>query len=111
MAQINYLPPVKSVSGKLGKGDKVIYYVRKAATSNLKMLENPYYSALAGKRSTPYSSTEIAAQTRFGNICRQTQIRLTDPTKKAEDLAAFKAQSVHKTLRQYVWHKVSESIN
>ena len=110
MAQIRYIPPVKSVSGKLSKKDKVIYLVRKAPTSNLKMLENPYYSSMSGVRSTAYSAAELAAQTRFGKVCKATQARLGDPTKKEQDMAAFKAQTQYSTLRQYVWNQCSAEI-
>ncbi len=110
MAKITYIPPVKSVSGKLAKNDKVIYMVRRAATSNAEMLENPCYSSTYGKRSTPYSDAEKAAQTRFGKICVATSARLNDATKQAADIAAYKAQSVYTTLRQYVWHEVAATI-
>lgn len=111
MGQIRYMAPIKSVSEKLSKSDKVIYMVRTAPTSNEKMLANPYYSSICGKRSTEYSAAEKAAQLRFGKICKATQTRLADPSKKQADVAAFKAQTQYKTLRQYVWHKCSEEID
>ena len=110
MALIRYIAPVKSVSGKLSKKDKVIYLVRKAPTSNAKMLGNPYYSSASGVRSTAYSAAELQAQTRFGKVCKACQTRLGDPTKKAQDLAAFKTQTQYKTLRQYVWNQCSAEI-
>lgn len=110
MAQITYIAPIKSVSGKLGKKDKVMYMVRRAATSNAKMIANPCYSATCGVRSTPYSAAEIAHQTRFGKIAKGVLTRLNDPSQKAKDMAAYKAQREYKTLRQYVWHAVSDTI-
>ena len=110
MAQITYLSPVKTVSGKITKADKVIYQVRKAPTSNLLMIANPCYTSTCGKRSTPYSDAEKAAQTRFGKICVATLARLNDASKQAADTAAFKAQSLYTTLRQYVWHQVAATI-
>ena len=110
MAKITYIAPVKTVSGKLGKKDKVIYMVRRAATSNSKMIENPCYSSTCGVRSTPYSDAEKAAQVRFGKICSATLARLNDASKQAADIAAFKAQSLYTTLRQYVWHEVAATI-
>ena len=110
MAKITYIPPVKSVSGKLAKADRVIYMVRRAATSNTEMIENPCYSSVYGKRSTPFSDAEKAAQTRFGKICVKTTERLNDASKQAADIAAFKAQSQYATLRQYVWHEVAATI-
>lgn len=110
MAKITYIEPVKTVSGKFGKNDKVIYLVRRAATSNPDMLANPCYTSIQGVRSTPYSDAEKAKQTRFGNICKATTVRLNDASKKDADMAAFKAQSQYTTLRQYVWHQVAATI-
>ena len=110
MAQITYLSPVKTVSGKITKADKVIYQVRKAPTSNPLMIANPCYTSTCGKRSTPFSDSEKAAQSRFGRICVATNERLNDATKQAQDIAAFKAQSVYTTIRQYVWHQVAATI-
>ncbi len=110
MAKITYIAPVKTVSGKLSKADKVIYMVRRAATSNQEMIENPCYSSTCGKRSTPFSDSEKAAQTRFGKICVATNERLNDAQKQAADIAAFKSQSVYTTIRQYVWHQVAATI-
>ena len=110
MAQITYYHPIKNVSGKLFKNDKVIYQVRKAPTSNKEMLANPNYTSTCGVRSTPYSDAERAAQTRFGKICVKTTERLNDASQQAADIAAFKAQSLYTTLRQYVWHEVAATI-
>lgn len=108
MAKIIYKDPIKSVSGKLSKKSDTIYLVRTAPTSNPDMIANPCYSSVYGKRSTLPSASEIAARTRFGTICKQTQARLKDPSKVAADLAAYKAQSEYKTLRQFVWHAVAD---
>ena len=110
MAKITYIAPVKTVSGKLSKADKVIYMVRRAATSNAEMIENPCYSSTCGKRSTPFSDAEKAAQSRFGRICVATTPRLNDASKQQADIAAFKAQSQYSTLRQFVWHEVAATI-
>lgn len=108
MARITYLDPVKHVQGKLSKKSKVCYMVRKAPTSNPETIENPNYSTVCGVRSTLPSASEIAARTRFGNVCKACQTRLKDPTKAQQDLAAFKAQTEFKTLRQYVWHQCAD---
>ena len=110
MAKIRYIAPIRSVSGKLAKNDKVIYMVRRAATSNQEMIENPCYSSICGKRSTPFSDAEKAAQLRFGKICVKTTERLNDAQKQAQDIAAFKSQSTYKTIKQYVWHQVAATI-
>ena len=110
MAQITYESPVKNVSGKLHKADKIIYQVRRAPTSNQAMIANPNYTSVCGKRSTPFSDSEKAAQTRFGRICIATNERLNDASKQAADVAAFRAQSQYTTLRQFVWHEVAATI-
>lgn len=110
MAKVVYIAPVKEVSGKLSKKDRVIYQVRKAPTSNQEMIANPCYTSAYSKRSTLFSATEVAYQTRFGKVAKATTARLADPSKKAQDQAAFKAQSEYKTLRQYVWHQCSAEI-
>lgn len=110
MAQITYESPVKNVSGKLHKADKIIYQVRRAPTSNQAMIDNPNYTSVCGVRSTPYSDAEKAAQVRFGKICMKTNERLNDATKQAADIAAFKAQSTYTTLRQFVWHEVAATV-
>lgn len=82
MAKVVYVSPVKEVSGKLSKADKVIYQVRKAPTSNVEMLANPCYTSAYGARKTPFSATEIAYQTRFGKIAKAVTTRLADPGKR-----------------------------
>ena len=108
MAKIIYKDPIKSVSGKLSKKSDTIYMVRRAATSNTEMIENPCYTSVYGKRSTLPSASEIAARTKFGAICKATQARLKDPSKMQADLAAFKQQTEYQTIRQYVWHKCAD---
>ncbi len=105
MAHITYIDPVKSVSGKLSKKSKVTFMVRQAATSNAAMLENPNYTHIMGKRTTPVSQSEREYRTRFGKICAATTKRLKDTSKQPADQAAFKAQTQYRTLRQYVWHQ------
>ena len=110
MAKITFIDPVKSVSGKLSKASTVTFMRRQAATSNVAMLANPNYTHIMGKRTTAVSQSEVAYRTRFGAICTATKARLHDSTKMAADLAAFKKQSVYKTLRQYVWHQCAEEV-
>ncbi len=110
MAHITYIDPVKSVSGKLSKKSTVTFMVRQAATSNAAMLQNPNYTHIRGKRTTALSQSEITYRARFGQICQATTARLQDASKMPADIAAFKAQTEYKTLRQYVWHQCAEEI-
>ena len=74
------------------------------------MLQNPNYTHIRGKRTTALSQSEVEYRTRFGAICKATTARMRDASKMPADIAAFKAQSQYKTLRQYVWHLCSDEI-
>ena len=57
-------------------------------------------------RSTPVSSDETLARTRFGAIGRAVQLRKKNLSLVATDVANFKAQKEtgYKTFQQYLWH-------
>ena len=80
---------------------------RKAATSNDAV---PNFTHSVGKRSTQPSESELQHRTKFGSIAKAVSTRLQNPTQMAKDQVAFKAQSAYKTLRQYVWHQVADSM-
>ena len=107
MARITYIEPVQSVSGKLFQKSNIIFMRRKAATSNDAV---PNFTHSVRKRSTMPSESELQHRTKFGTIAKAVSTRLQNPTEMAKDQVAFKAQSAYKTLRQYVWHQVSDSI-
>ena len=107
MARITYIEPVQSVSGKLFKSSNIIFMRRKAATSNDAV---PNFTHSVGKRSTQPSESELQHRTKFGSIAKAVSTRLQNPTQMAKDQVAFKAQSTYKTLRQFVWHAVSDSM-
>lgn len=107
MAKVVYIEPIESISGKLFKKSKVVFMVRKAATSNS---GNKNYTHSVGVRSTQPSENELAHRAKFGQICKAVSTRLTDGTQMAKDQAAFKQQTAYKTLRQFVWHAVSDSM-
>lgn len=110
------IAPVNSISGCFGQQRKsickktVIANIRRAPSAYSGGTPYQYFSVRQNARSTPYSTTEVEQQTRFGKVCKATSVRLKDPAQTAADLAAFKAQNEYKTLRQYVWHKVKETI-
>ncbi len=107
MARITYIESVASVSGKLLGKSNIIFMRRKAATSNTDV---PNFTHSAGKRSTQPSESELQHRTKFGSIAKAVSTRLQNPTQMAKDQVAFKAQSTYKTLRQFVWHAVSDSM-
>ena len=110
MAHITFIEPVKSVSGKLSKASTLTFMLRRAATANARMLSNPNYTHIMGKRKSAPSQSEIDARTRFGKICKATAVRLNDVSLMSSDVAAFRAQSQYSTLRQYVWHQCANQI-
>ena len=61
-------------------------------------------------RSTPVSSDETLARTRFGAIGAAVQARKKNLSTIAADTAAFNAQKEtgYKTLQQYLWHVCAE---
>ncbi|MBQ7530706.1 MAG: hypothetical protein IJT12_03285 [Paludibacteraceae bacterium] len=60
----------------------------------------------AYKRTTPVSSEETLARTRFGEIGKAVALRRKNLSYVSTDVANFKAQQEtgYKTLRQYLWH-------
>ena len=107
MARITYIEPVATVSGKLFKSSNIIFMRRKAATSNQDV---PNFTHSVGKRSTQPSESELQHRSKFGTIAKAVSKRLVNPTQMAKDQAAYKSQSTYKTLRQYVWHQVSDTM-
>ena len=107
MARITYIEPVESVSGKLFQKSNIIFMTRKAATSNSAV---PNFTHSVGKRSPQPSESELQHRTKFGSIAKAVSKRLVNPTEMAKDQANFKAQSTYKTLRQYVWHQIADSM-
>lgn len=107
MAKITYIEPILSVSGKLFKNSTIVFMTRRAPTSNS---SNKNYTHSVSKRSTQPSENELAQRSKFGQICKAVSTRLSNPTQMAKDQVSFKAQSTYKTLRQFVWHQVSDSM-
>lgn len=110
------IAPIDSISGCFGKRKEnvckktIIANVRRAESSYSGGTPYQFFSVRQNARSTPYTATELQYQTRFGKICKATSERLKDPQHVAADQAAFKAQTQYKTLRQYVWRQVEETI-
>ena len=102
MAKVEYAFPVDKIHGKIAKSHKVGFAHRTASKLN--------YTTSYGKRSTPKSESEIAWNTKFGEISRLTHVRMADPSKMTEDQQAFREQSQYKSLYQFVWHLVREEL-
>ena len=93
-----FLDPVDYISGKISKKFRTIYNHRKVSDRRYTQVRNP--------RSTPVSSDETIARTRFGAIGRAVQQRKKNLSLVATDVANFRAQrdTGYKTLFQYLWH-------
>ena len=117
MAVVNWNKAVESVSGALTKINKksphacdqrmVLATHRTAATTSVGKCNRLYLRGLDNiTRSTPVSSDETLARTRFGAIGRAVQLRKKNLSLVATDVANFKAQqeSGYKTFYQYLWH-------
>jgi len=107
MAKVFYLDPIDHLSGKISKQSRITYMHRTAATANP---GTPDFTHVCGSRTTAPSESEIAYRTRFGTICKTTRQRMMDASKAPADIAAFKAQTQYRTLYQFVWHQVADTI-
>lgn len=113
MAKVEWSAGIDSVSGALSKPGKTGQHScnkmllgthRVAATTNSNC--NRLYLRKKIKRSTPVSSDEQVARTRFGAIGSAVAARRKNLTYVATDIANFNAQkdTGYKTMRQYLWH-------
>ena len=113
MAKVEWSAGIDTVSGALAKPSKSGHHScskmllgthRVAATTSNAC--NRLYLRKKIKRSTPVSSDETLARTRFGAIGRAVQLRKKNLSTIAADTAAFNAQKEtgYKTLQQYLWH-------
>ena len=115
MASVTYSPGIQYLRGALTKpkktdghkhGDYLIATHREAATTNPNCTRIYVRKADSYKRTTPVSSDETLARTRFGEICKAVALRKKNLSLVATDVANFKAQQEtgYKTFRQYLWH-------
>ena len=96
MARIEYAFPVDKIHGKVAKSHKIGFAHRTSSKLN--------YTVEYGKRSTPFSTDEIAHQTKFGAVAASTRLRMQDPSKITADQEGFREQSKYKTIYQYVFN-------
>ena len=106
MAKLEWKTPIEAVHGKLYSG----FGAAKRKSANASG-EQPNFSVMYGKRSTPYSQAEIDYQTKWGAIARMVALRRTNQQQKIADQAAFKAQTEYKTLTTFLWHLAAEEYN
>ena len=101
MAKVTFIDPIDHISGKLSKSHRTCYNYRKAKNNDG---INVKYTSIPNPSTAAPSADQQAQRTRFGAIATAVQARKTNPTKKMQDMAAFKAQSQYKTLNAYLWN-------
>ena len=116
MAKVVWAPGISTVSGALSKINKksphaadmqMLLATHRTAPTTSSDCSRLYLRGIQSvTRSTPVSSDETLARTRFGAIGRAVQLRKKNLSTIAADTAAFKAQQEtgYKTLNQYLWH-------
>ena len=116
MAKVVWAPGFSTVSGALSKinkksphaGDQqMLLATHRTAPTTSTDCSRLYLRGIESvTRSTPVSSDETLARTRFGAIGRAVQLRKKNLSTIAADTAAFNAQKEtgYKTLNQYLWH-------
>ena len=97
MSKVVFLDPIDHVSGKLSKKSRVTYCFR--AENDRK------YTQIRGKRTTPYSADELARFDKFAAVAQATAAVMKNPTSLNTAQTEFKAQTMYKKLRDYVWHR------
>ena len=121
MAKVVWAPGISTVSGALSKinkksphaGDQqMLLATHRTAPTTSTDCSRLYLRGIESvTRSTPVSSDETLARTRFGAIGRAVQLRKKNLSTIAADTAAFNAQKEtgYKTLQQYLWHVCADA--
>ena len=116
MGKVTYSPGIEYVSGALAKpkkvdghnhGDYLIATHRVAETTNPNCTRLYVRKADAYQRSTPPTTDELWARTRFAAVAAAVKERKGDLMNYNNDIAAFQAQKDQpggkKTLKSYYW--------
>ena len=125
MAIVKWNTAIDYVKGSLAKpkkgrdghkcGDYLIGTHREAATTNPNCTRAYVRAADAYDRSTPVSAEEQAARTLFSRISKAVALRRKNVEQMVQDQQAFQAQKDtpggYKTIKQYLWHVVADSLS
>lgn len=93
MSKLKLEAPFVAFRGKICKHSNIIY--KRLGQTN-------YTSQICNPRTKPFSSAELARQSKFAQAVAAANIVLADTTQRAEAEAEFRAQSKYTTLRGYV---------
>ena len=97
MAHVDYLKPIEALHGKIQKKDKIGFAKRQ--------IEGTKYTFYREPKLYNPTETQKSVTTKFAAVCRATAARMANPSTRATDMAAFKAQSKYLTLQSYIWHQ------
>ena len=122
MGKVSYSPGIEFVSGSLAKpkkkdghnhGNYLVAVHREAPTTNPNCQRVYSFDADRYKRTTPLSSDETEARTRFSEVASAVALRKKNLSQIAQDRAAFNAQKDEpggkKTLKAYLWKVCGEA--
>ena len=116
MAKVTWAPGIQTVSGALSKinkksphanDQKMLLATHRSAPTTSNVCSRLFLRGIESvTRSTPISSDEQAARTRFGAIGTAVAARRKNLATIATDMANFNAQkdSGYKTFYSYLWH-------
>ena len=116
MAKVTWAPGIQTVSGALSKinkksphasDQKMLLATHRVAPTTSNVCSRLFLRGIESvTRSTPVTSDEQAARTRFGAIGRAVAARRKNLATIATDMANFNAQkdSGYKTFYSYLWH-------
>ena len=116
MAKVVWAPGIQTVSGALSKinkksphasDQKMLLATHRSAPTTSNVCSRLFLRGIESvTRSTPVSSDEQAARTRFGAIGTAVAARRKNLATIATDMANFNAQkdSGYKTFYSYLWH-------
>ena len=105
MAKINPMTHIDSMNGKYAQTDQVYTKIRKFDEQVIGVrMKHP-------ATNEPPTEAQQAVQTKFTNIIGQVNTALADSEQKATLTKEWKAQKRCKTLRGYVFSKLSKNLN
>lgn len=112
MATIRLHDPLQEVHGKLSKKNgRVEYKHRRDSGIRYTGMRQKLTRRKKALRKEQRSAAQKAITSKFAAVATSTRTRMSDSTKKAADLEAFKKQQLYPTLFGYLFHLEWEAYN
>ncbi len=116
MAHVTYSPGIDHISGALAKPSKsgqhsctkMLLATHRVAPTTSKNCNRIYLRDVVKRTSEPTEDEQLI-RNKFAAVSKAVTLRMKDLTKLPQDQAAFKAQHVYTTFRQYLWALESEA--